>query len=205
MQPLPMKFQLAVATALIVALSQAEAATHPKIGPDAVQPYTQKAYPKFYAQWGQAGMKRVNELLPRAAEKAASSPECDRVELVELSGQRSVPGKSIVFFVDCKNGKRFYLDEVALKSDAAVASKQAATAGLTSGEADRRCEAALKAQLSNPLTYKRTSGNFYRAPTGNVVVEVVFEAKNDLGAALPSKGRCVFTDRGLEEAVISKS
>lgn len=196
---------LALASLVIAASAASVHAANPKIDKDAVQPYKQKDYPKFFAEWGAAGMKRVNELMPKAAEKVAASPECDSVDLVELSGNRSAPGKKVVFFVDCKNSKRFYVDEADLKSDAIPESKQAKSAKFTDTAATEACEKAVKAQLHNPLTFNRKSASVYRAPGGNVVIEFLFEAKNNLGGVLPSKARCVATDRGLEEAVISKS
>ena len=68
-----------------------EAIGNPKIASHAVIPITQKGYPKLYASWGAAGVKRINELMPLAAEKAAASPECDKVDLVEISQTRSIP------------------------------------------------------------------------------------------------------------------
>jgi hypothetical protein len=182
--------------------------TNPKIAPDAVTPYTKKAYPTFYSAWGAAGMKKVNDLMPLAAAKAAASPECNKVELVELSQQRSTPGKNIIFFVDCANRKRFYIDQSQLASAAVAKSQTNKMAALSDSQAKEMCDRAIKVKLNNPLTYDRqyTTTSVYRAPTnGNVVVEFKFEAKNDLGAPLPHKARCTFTDRGLEDAIISKT
>jgi hypothetical protein len=180
---------------------------NPKVGPDAVIPITQEGYPKLYAAWGAAGVRRINELMPRAALKAAASPECDKVDYVEISQQRSTPGKKIVFFVDCANKKRFYIEDSDLGSGAAARSQTSKMTGTSDAQATESCESAIKAQLHNPLTFDRKFGttSVYRAPTtGNVVVEFIFEAKNNLGALLPGKARCVLTDRGLEDAIISK-
>jgi hypothetical protein len=171
-------------------------------------PITQKGYPKLYAAWGPEGVKRINELMPKAAQKAAASPECDKVDLVEISQNRSTPGKKIVFFVDCVNTKRFYIEDVELLTAAPARSQAAKMSGMSDSQATSNCESAIKAQLTNPLTFNRKMGttSVYRAPTtGNVVVQFTFEAKNNLGAVLPSKAKCVITDRGIEEASISKS
>jgi hypothetical protein len=184
-------------------------ASSSKIAPHAVKPFDQKNYPKLYAEWGVAGVKRINGLMPLAAQKAAASPECDKVDLVEVSSSRSSPGKKIVYFVDCVNGKRFYIEEGELQSAIpAPQSQTAKMANLSDSQATASCEAAIKAQLENPLTFTRklTATNIYRAPTtGNIAVEFVFESKNRLGATLPGKARCVITDRGLEDAIISRS
>lgn len=183
--------------------------SNPKIAPHAVKPFDQKNYPKLYAEWGPAGVKRINGLLPLAAQKAAASSECDKVDLVEVSSTRSSPGKNIVYFIDCVNGKRFYIDEGELRSaSTAPQSQTTKMASLSDSQATASCEGAIKAQLENPLTFTRklASTSVYRAPTtGNVAVEFVFESKNRLGATLPGKARCVITDRGLEDALISRS
>lgn len=201
------KFPHAIAAALAFFITTPVLA-NPKIAPHAVMPITQKNYPKLYAAWGATGVKRINELMPKAAEKAAASPECDKVDLVEISQSRSTPGKKIVFFVDCANTKRFYIEDTELANSAAAQSQTAKMSMLSDTQATQNCESAIKAQLTNPLTFNRKMGttSVHRAPTtGNVVVQFTFEAKNNLGALLPSKARCVMTDRGIEEASISKS
>lgn len=192
---------------ILLLCASAQAVANPKIDKHAVSPYTQKGYPKLYQQWGEKGIKEINAMLPLAAQKAAASPECDKVEIVELSGNRSVPGKNAVFFADCKNGKRFYISQSDLKSDKPARSKQSKTAGLKESEATIACENSVKARLTNPGTFQRKmlTTSFYRAPTGNVAVEFAFVAKSDFGAELPSKARCIFTDLGLESTEITKS
>lgn len=195
---------IAVALAIIVA----PALANPKIAPHAVMPITQKSYPKLYAAWGAAGVKRINELMPKAAQKAAASPDCDKVDLVEISQNRSTPGKKIVFFVDCVNTKRFYIEDTELTAAGPAQSQAAKMSALSDSQATQSCESAIKGQLTNPLTFNRKMGttSVYRAPTtANVVVQFTFEAKNNLGALLPSKARCVITDSGIEEASITKS
>lgn len=189
------------------AIAKRKAEEEAKIGPHAVIAYDQKNYPKFFAQWGADGMAKINKLMPLVARKAAASPECDLVELVEFSGQRSVPRSKMVFFVDCKNGKRFYIEEAELAVASVPKSQTAKTAAIGDAQAILACREAIRVQLTNPLTFDTKFGttSVYRAPTtGNVVVEFLFEAKNNFGAALPHRARCVITDRGMEEAAISK-
>ena len=198
----------ALLLAMIFATVSGVALANPKIASHAVIPITQKSYPKLYAAWGAVGVNKINSLISPAAEKAAASNECDKVDLVEVSQNRSTPGGKIVFFVDCANGKRFYIEGSDLKSAQAAQSQIAKMSGLSDSQATQTCENAIKAQLHNPLTFNRKFGatSVYRAPTtGNVVVQFTFEAKNNLGGVLPSKARCVLTDRGVEEASISNS
>ena len=200
------KFKLLSSALLLSCVSIAEAGQ--KISPHAVIPITQKSYPKLYAAWGASGVKQINDSMPLAANKAAASPECDKVDLVEISQNRSTPGKKIVFFVDCANQKRFYIEDSELKTTTPVQSQTGKMAALSDTQATSDCESAIKSKLTNPLTFNRQFGttSVYRAPTtGNVVVQFTFESKNNLGAKLPSNARCVFTDRGIEEASISKN
>jgi len=192
---------------VLVAIPFTAVAANPKISEYAVNPITQKGYPKLYAEWGAAKIKEVNSLLPLAAEKIASSTECNKVDLVELSGQRSSPHGDIVFFVDCANGKRFYVSKAELKSTSAPQSQEMKMSSISDHQATEACEKAIKAQLTNPMTFdkKFTTNSVYRAPsTGNIVVEFTFEAKNNLGGGVPHKARCVFNDKGLQDAIISK-
>lgn len=182
-------------------------AANPKISEYAVSPITKKGYPKLYAEWGHTKIKEVNTLLPLAAEKVASSPECNKVELVELSVQRSSPRGDIVFFVDCANGKRFYVGKTELKNASTPQSQEKKMRGISNQQAMAACDKAIKAQLTNPISFDKKFGtnSVYRAPTtGNIAVEFVFVAKNNLGGELPRKARCVFNDKGLLEASISK-
>lgn len=182
-------------------------AANSKISEYAVSPITKKGYPKLYAEWGGTKIKEINALLPLAAEKVAASPECSKVELVELSGQRSSPRGDIVFFVDCANGKRFYVGKTELKDTSTPQSQEKKMGSISNLQATEACDKAIKAQLTNPISFNKRFGtnSVYRAPTtGNIAVEFVFEAKNSLGGELPHKARCVFNDMGLQEALISK-
>lgn len=80
------------------------------IAPYAVTEVTKDQYPKAYAAWGEKGVAQINFLTPSVAHRVSQYPECDRVETVELSPTKSVPREKMIFFVDCANGKRFYVD-----------------------------------------------------------------------------------------------
>lgn len=193
--------------ALLASTSIAFAANS-KISEHAVYPITKKGYPKLYAQWGAKKINEVNALMPLAAAKVAASPECNKVDLVELSSQRSSPTGDIVFFADCQNGKRFYVSkaELTMKSGAPQ-SQEAKMRAVTDQQAIAACDRAIKAQLTNPMTFDKKFGSnsVYRAPsTGNIAVEFTFEAKNNFGGALPHKARCVINDKGLQDAIITK-
>lgn len=210
------------ATAAKPATSSRTPATHPraptvsatpakvdasrKISPDAAFLIEGEGWERTRREWGSAGVKRINAAMPKAAEKVARSSNCDYVELVGLS-DRGKPGQQAVFYVDCRNGQRFYVSEDDLKSDAAVVSKNARTAAINDSTAIKACEDSVKSQLNFPSTFDRDLLNtsVYRAPTGNIAVRFTFQARNALGAKLPQRARCVIDDTGIEPAQITNN
>ena len=72
-----------------------------------------------------------------------------------MSATRSVPGKPIVFFADCANQKRFYVEETELTRPFAAVSETAKLAKLTDHEADAKCEAAIQRKLAVPRSFTR--------------------------------------------------
>lgn len=182
-------------------------AANPKILPGAVNKITRDQYPKTFAQWGAKGVAEINRLAPLAAEKAAASSECNAVEVVDLSSQRSTPPKDIVFFVDCANFKRFYISSKDLADPTPTMSQDMKMSRVKDSDLIKMCMNAIKGKLENPATFDPSvlSANVYRAPaTGNVRVTFPFSAKNNFGAELPFNARCIINDQGLKEALISK-
>jgi hypothetical protein len=163
-----------------------------------------EGWDKTRREWGAEWVRRINEAMPKAVKKAAASPECDFAEIAGIS-DRSTPRKEMVFYVDCRNGKRFYVSQSDLESDAGVVSKNARTAAISDSAAIEACEKSVKSQLNHPLTFDRDVLNtaVYRAPTGNIAVTFTFQAKNSLGAEIPNRARCVIDDQGISPAEIT--
>ncbi|MBI5070381.1 MAG: hypothetical protein HZB56_19265 [Deltaproteobacteria bacterium] len=174
------------------------------VDPNAIDRITRDGYPDVYAAWGDGWVKRINALMPKAAKKASASSECDRVEYVGYSG-RSTPRKTIVLYVDCTNGKRFFLSETDIHGRATPESKQGKTSRYSDDALLRACEEGVKTKMTYPLTFRRrlTATSVYRAPGGNVSVDFVFDAKNKLGAELPYRARCVADDQGMHTAEVT--
>lgn len=177
---------------------------NPKISDFAITPITQASYPTFYAKWGSAWVKKTNTLLPKAAEMVAASPECDKVSIIEVSTSKSIPKKNIVFFADCENGKRFYIEQSEVENTAPIKSESAKVEKITDMQALASCEQAIKSQLVNPLTFNRKilGTDIHRGRGLGIGVNFVFEAKNNFGASLPKKAYCLITERGAQEALI---
>lgn len=84
----------------------------PKIDYDKIViPYTQDWTPKLYATWGKEWVDKINKMMPLAVDKVALNPNCDEPDMIELSDNKSVVKKEVVFFVDCKNKQRFYISQ----------------------------------------------------------------------------------------------
>lgn len=182
----------------LLGASVSTAAPAGAVDPIAYAPYTPKGYPTTFAKWGAKAVARIDGYRKVAAERAASNPACDKVEVSELSDIRSAPPNKIVIFVDCTNLQRFYFTAAELDAGMAPVSIQQKTAAIPDSELVARCEATVRRALRFPSSFDKSwfTTNVYRAPTGNVVVTFDFSAKNGLGLDLPQRARCVTDDRG---------
>ncbi len=166
-----------------------------EIGESAVIPITEKSYPKTYAAWGEKGIERINALMQPAAELIASSPGCDRLELLELSNVRSSPPDNIVFFADCKNGTRFFITEGEILAKRQVVSQNDKSKWLEEEQLVEICQEAIKARLPGPFSIASTS--VYKAVAGRTVVTVEFKAMVNTGEGMAHAAKCFFDGLSL--------
>lgn len=167
--------------------------------------YDKKTYPKLYKQWGEKAVKEMNGYLPRIAEHVARENSCDAVESVDISDARSNPkAKQMVFFVDCRNGKRFFVSTDDLNSGRKSTAEQ--DKEIDNSAVVSQCDAAIKAQLNHPGTFDphlldtATGVN----PNGNILVTRGFTAKNGLGMQIDYRAYCVITDNKVEVSIEQK-
>ena len=167
--------------------------------------YDKKTYPKLYKQWGEKAVKEMNGYLPRIAEHVARENSCDAVESVDISDARSNPkAKQMVFFVDCRNGKRFFVSTDDLNSGRKSTAEQ--DKEIDNSAVISQCDAAIKAQLNHPGTFDphlldtATREN----PNGNILVTRGFTAKNGLGMQIDYRAYCVITDNKVEVSIEQK-
>ena len=167
--------------------------------------YDKKTYPKLYKQWGEKAVKEMNSYLPRIAEHVAREDSCDAVESVDISDARSNPkAKQMVFFVDCRNGKRFFVSTADLNSGRKSTAEQ--DKEIDHSAVISQCDAAIKAQLNHPGTFDphlldtATGVN----PNGNILVTRGFTAKNGLGMQIDYRAYCVITGNKVEVSVEQK-
>lgn len=147
-----------------------------EIADSAVLPITKKSYPKTFAAWGEKGIERINALMRPAAEIIASSPGCDRLDVLDLSNQRSSPPDNIVFFADCANGKRFYITEGEILAKRQVVSQNDKSGWLEEQQLIEICQQAITVRLKRRCSFGETS--VYRAVVGRTVVAVEFKAES---------------------------
>jgi hypothetical protein len=172
--------------------SQATKSHKAEISDYALSPYTAAQYPKLFAAFG-SRINDVERLRRAAAEKAAASPTCDRVEIVELSQERSSLS-DLNYFVDCANTTRFRFSETELASASPAASESQKAWG--EAEARSACENLIRQSATIPTSVKVHSflgTSVYKAPsTGNVVVTSDFDAKNAFGTEIGYRAKCYF-------------
>lgn len=79
-----------------------------RISATAIIPYNEVGYPKTVAEF-RPRLKIVEEYKQYAAEMAIDTGKCDFVEIVDLSTKSRL--YHLIYWVDCRNGRRFYFDE----------------------------------------------------------------------------------------------
>lgn len=79
------------------------------INKNAIGDYTPTAYPKLFVKVGHNGLLDIQKHDEDAANIVAILKECDEVTYVGYSETKSNYPNVIASFVDCKNGKRFYV------------------------------------------------------------------------------------------------
>lgn len=80
-----------------------------KIDVNAIENYTSESYPQLFKQVGAQGLVEIQKHDKDSAELVSKLSECDLVEYVGHSNTKSNYPEQIASFVDCKNGKRFYV------------------------------------------------------------------------------------------------
>lgn len=188
-----------IAVLFFVTLSANAAAP---ISSSALSNYTREQYPKTFNVWGESGVERIKALELVAVSKASESDRCDSVSYAGLSEQRSTPTTNIVVFADCDNGERFYVSEDSVSSKPVAQSDKA----LSSAKAIEMCKSMILEKAKYPSSVD--FGVFGSAAsanktTGNSVVTVDFQAKNDVGGVVSMSARCVLPEKGRPEIQLS--
>ncbi len=167
----------------------------PKVQDGAVMAYDRKQNPKAYAKYGDAAIARVNKLQPEFALRVSAYPLCDSVVNVGIADTRSTKN-DMMLYADCNNGQRFRATESALKAGNSILADSQVLSRYNNGEAMVMCAEHIKAKLKYPSSYDQSylNSRTFVTPTGEVIVELAFEAKNGLGNTIPQKGQCTIID-----------
>lgn len=150
-------------------------------------------FDKTIDKFGIEGVKKINELLPKAADLMAKSTECDKLNIVSLS-QKSTP-ENILIYGHCLNGSRFNMSEKDINDNKPAETDrqklQAAVLDLMG-----YCDEAIKSQLNFPSTYDKSIWESdYMVYDDRVKIVNVFTAKNAFNLELKYRANCFFNDK----------
>jgi hypothetical protein len=124
----------------------------------------------------------------------SSNSECD--ELVQISHSDKVTPKNIVFFADCKNGKRFYFSEKDINNKNTIQSIQSKFEQMKF-KLVNTCDAIVKTHLTHPQTFdKSIFSSGYQIFSNSMVITVGFSAKNSFNMELDYTAQCYFDTEG---------
>lgn len=145
--------------------------------PETAQELKKKGFPKMLQKYGIEGIKKINRLMPKVAEKASLNNSMDRIVYVDLSDNRSTKDK-LVFCVGAENSNRIYISESDLDSDKTVMSDQELLRKLLPVHVEM-CENLIKANLTYPSTYdKHIFDSVSQTQEYTNVIRIAFSAKN---------------------------
>ena len=145
--------------------------------PETTKELKKMGYSKTLAKYGLNGVKKINKLLPKVAEKAAQNPTMDRIAWVDVSSEKSTKNK-LVFYAQAANSNRIYITEEELNSDAPVYSNHEKLKALLPMH-EEMCEKVIKSYLTHPSTYDKSlfdSASETQEYTN--VIRIAFSAKN---------------------------
>lgn len=158
------------------------------------EPYARDQYPKLYAMLSEGNAEtRIQHIREGAARQAMRSGRCDRVEVSEISNNRSSKA-SLVAFVDCSNGERFYVSEAELEANHPLTANSEKT--IDAAQAIDACVQAARSMatfpaLMDPHIWTGSSYSTYRR-MGSARVTLDFDATNAFGQKRPYTANCLF-------------
>lgn len=151
-----------------------------------------KGWDKTINKYGINGVKKINELLPKAAELMSKNPTCDKLAYVAHSDKGNPD--NIIIFGDCNNGARFYLSEKEIAQQNVPLSKRQKLEKMEL-QLMNACDEIVKSHLTHPSTFDKSI--FRSGVTTDeykTTVLVGFSAKNSFNLELKYKAICIFND-----------
>lgn len=166
-------------------------------------PITQAEFPKTFAKWGKNWIDDINAMMPKVVAKIDGNPGCDKPIAVDLSDSRSDTQKEAVFYVDCQNNERFYVNQNDLKSKKLIKAESQILQGDPS-DYIARCESMLKSKLGNPKVFEVFAGaKASKVSSGNIAVEIIFKSTDELDRSWNRAAVCIFQTNGEAEVSLT--
>jgi len=172
--------------------SPAPAPHRAKIAEGAIYDIDRSTAPKAYKAWGSEWVKKINAMQPKAAALIAQTEECQVLDTLGLSEDKSTVRKDPVFFANCSEDVRVYISMKEIEAGAVPVSENAKLAAVDDSDLQALCSNYTKSLMKYPSTYdeKIFSSGVRRMGWGRARVEIAYEAKNDFGGKLPGKAIC---------------
>lgn len=169
-----------------------------------VEPYTKEQDPDVFIKYKKQ-ISRINTLRKTGAKAAIDSGKCDTVNASEINFERSKKD-NIVIFIDCDNKNRIYISENDIKFKEPLNTEK--EKAWNEQDAMNACISNIKANSNNPETVDIHSWggveHFTAETSGNVVVNMEFEAKNDFNMSITYIAHCVFPPNSLGEMTVTR-
>lgn len=150
-----------------------------------------------------AKTKEINDLKVAAAKKAIDTDKCDHVSSV-LFLRRESTLSNFKFMIDCEEGKRIEVYSSDLSSSAPLKTND--EKAVTRSEAITQCKILIVERLVNKSSVRFSEifgSSYYKAPTtGNVRLNLDFEASNKLGQSIKHQAVCIISPDGEGEVTI---
>lgn len=168
---------------------------------DVVYRMTKDEYPKAYEAWGGEWIERINDSMLPAVRAVDKKRQCDKPVMINLSEQESITQQKAVYFVDCENGRRFYINindvnegkDIYTDDDVKRRVKREENLRLAD------CQITIKNSLKNPRSFDidiSTVQHGYDASKELNTVKFRFYAQNGFGAEIANIGKCSFDKAG---------
>ena len=145
--------------------------------PETAKGLKKAGYPRMLSKYGVNGIRKINRLLPKVAEKAAQNSTMDKIAWVDVSDNRSTKNK-LVFYAQADNSNRVYISEDELNSNAPVYSNHEKLQ-LSLLKHEQMCEQVIKSCLTHPSSYRKSLlDSASEAQEYTNVIRIAFSAKN---------------------------
>lgn len=166
---------------------------------DVYAPILEKNHPEFYQQWGEIWVHKINTFGPMAAEYFANQQVCKKITMAGLDKKRSKLKEKVVYFVNCADGSKHYVNMDQLNEKDRVLYFQSKLRQIDQEKYINRCINEIKnhAEHASLIDFTKAKKRIVLTKTNDIGVLVSFTHKNSFGENQKSTGFCDFAD-GVE-------